>query len=409
MVPSPHLEWLADGDLLSVPGWRGAGIRTGVKESGAPDLALFQADSPRPAAAVFTRNELPAACVLLGREAMARRPELRTLCVNSGNANAMTGAQGRADAERIVELVERHAGGPALAVSTGIIGVPLPMELVEPGIEEAARSVTAPCPQLADAILTTDTCRKACAVEVKLPALEGEPARLVRVGGMAKGSGMIHPNMATMLAFVATDAPVETGALDGLLRRATDASFHEISVDGDTSTNDTVVLLGGPSGAQDITDGDPRLPALEAAVTAVMQRLARAIVLDGEGRTRLMELRVTGAADTASARRVAESVACSSLVKTALAGGDPNWGRILAAAANAGVSLGGAKPSLEICGHRVFENGAPTVYDRQAVDAAFSAEEVQVVLHLGLGQGSARRWTTDLSTEYVRLNAEYTT
>jgi glutamate N-acetyltransferase/amino-acid N-acetyltransferase len=202
---------------------------------------------------------------------------------------------------------------------------------------------------------------------------------------------------------------VETGALDGLLRRATDASFHEISVDGDTSTNDTVVLLGGPSGAQDITDGDPRLPALEAAVTAVMQRLARAIVLDGEGRTRLMELRVTGAADTASARRVAESVACSSLVKTALAGGDPNWGRILAAAANAGVSLGGAKPSLEICGHRVFENGAPTVYDRQAVDAAFSAEEVQVVLHLGLGQGSARRWTTDLSTEYVRLNAEYTT
>ena len=136
MVPSPHLEWLADGDLLSVPGWRGAGIRTGVKESGAPDLALFQADSPRHAAAVFTRNELPAACVLLGREAMARRPELRTLCVNSGNANAMTGAQGRADAERIVELVERHAGGPALAVSTGIIGVPLPMELVEPGIEE---------------------------------------------------------------------------------------------------------------------------------------------------------------------------------------------------------------------------------------------------------------------------------
>ena len=154
---------------------------------------------------------------------------------------------------------------------------------------------------------------------------------------------------------------------------------------------------------------DDLFPLLEAAVTAVMQRLARAIVLDGEARTRLMELRVTGAADTASARRVAESIACSSLVKTALAGGDPNWGRILAAAANAGVSLEGAAPSLEICGHRVFENGAPTTYDRQAVDAAFSAEEVQVVLHLGLGHGSARRWTTDLSTEYVRLNAEYTT
>ncbi len=409
MAPSHHLEWLADGDLLSVPGWRGAGVRSGVKESGAPDLALFQADSPRPAAAVFTRNELPAACVQLGREIMARRPELRTLCVNSGNANAMTGSQGRADAERIAELVERHVGGPVLAVSTGIIGVPLPMDLVEAGVEEAARSLTTPCPQLAEAILTTDTCRKTCAVEVELPAAGDQPPQVVRVGGMAKGSGMIHPNMATMLAFVATDAPVETAALDGLLRRATDASFHEISVDGDTSTNDTVVLIGGPSGAQDIDSGDPRLPVLEAAITAVMQRLARSIVLDGEGRTRLMELRVTGASDTAAARRVAESVACSSLVKTALAGGDPNWGRILAAAANAGVSMEGAAPSLEICGHRVFEDGAPTGYDRGAVDAAFSDEEVQVVLDLGLGHGAARRWTTDLSAEYVRLNAEYTT
>jgi glutamate N-acetyltransferase/amino-acid N-acetyltransferase len=408
MATSPHLEWLPDGDLLSVPGWRGAGVRSGVKESGAPDLALFQADGPRPAAAVFTRNEIPAACVDLGRETLRRRAELRTLCVNSGNANAMTGARGRADARRIAELVEQHAGGPALAVSTGVIGVPLPMEKVERGIEAAAGALTSPCHELAEAILTTDTCRKTCAVEVELTPSDGPPQRF-RVGGMAKGSGMIHPNMATMLAFVATDAPVEAPLLDALLRRATDVSFHEISVDGDTSTNDTVVLLGGPEGDDPIGEGDPRLPGLEAAVTAVMQRLARAIVLDGEGRSRLMELRVTGAADGESARRVAESVACSSLVKTALAGGDPNWGRIVAAAANAGVPLDGDRLSLELCGHRVFEAGAPTDYDQAAVAAGFAAEEVLAVLDLGQGNASARRWTTDLTTEYVRLNAEYTT
>ncbi|MEM9381627.1 MAG: bifunctional glutamate N-acetyltransferase/amino-acid acetyltransferase ArgJ [Planctomycetota bacterium] len=403
------LEWIADGDLLSVPGWRASAVRCGIKPSGALDLALLQAEAPCPAAAVFTRNALPAACVTVGRETLARSAAIRSIAVNAGNANAMTGAAGERDARRMVRLVEDACGGPAIALSTGVIGVPLPMERVEAGIAAASASLASDGRDVADAILTTDTVRKTCAVVVELPAHDGAGPRRVRVGGMAKGSGMIHPNMATMLAFVATDAPVEAAVLRAVLVRANDASFHEITVDGDTSTNDTVLLLAGPGADGAITDDDPRLAPLEAAITAVMQRLARAIVLDGEGRTRVMELVVEGAADREAARRVAEAVACSSLVKTALAGGDPNWGRIVAAAANAGVELEGERLALDICGMRVFEAGLPTEVDAASLDAAFSGEEVRVVLTLGDGPGRARRWTTDLSAEYVRINSEYTT
>ncbi|MEM1451063.1 MAG: bifunctional glutamate N-acetyltransferase/amino-acid acetyltransferase ArgJ [Planctomycetota bacterium] len=403
------LEWIADGDLLSVPGWRGSAVRCGIKPSGALDLALLRADAPCPAAAVFTRNALPAACVTVGRETLARSASLRSIAVNSGNANAMTGAAGERDARRMAQLVEDACGGPVIALSTGVIGVPLPMDRIEEGVAAASASLARDGHDVADAILTTDTVRKTCAVEVELPPHGGVDARRVRVGGMAKGSGMIHPDMATMLAFVATDAPVDAAVLREMLVRANDASFHEITVDGDTSTNDTVLLLAGPGTENTITSEDPRLGPLETAITAVMQRLARAIVLDGEGRTRVMELVVEGAADRDDARRVAETVACSSLVKTALAGGDPNWGRIVAAAANAGVALEGERLSLDICGMRVFEAGLPTEVDAARLDAAFSDEEVRVVLTLGDGPGRARRWTTDLSAEYVRINSEYTT
>ena len=277
------------------------------------------------------------------------------------------------------------------------------------GVAAASASLARDGHDVAAAILTTDTVRKTCAVEVELPPHGGVDARRVRVGGMAKGSGMLRPDMATMLAFVATDAPVDAAVLREMLVRANDASFHEITVDGDTSTNDTVLLLAGPGTENTLTSEDPRLGPLETAITAVMQRRARASVLDGEGRTRVMELVVEGAADRDDARRVAETVACSSLVKTALAGGDPNWGRIVAAAANAGVALEGERLSLDICGMRVFEAGLPTEVDAARLDAAFSDEEVRVVLTLGDGPGRARRWTTDLSAEYVRINSEYTT
>lgn len=410
-MSADELEWIEDGGLLSVPGWRAAATRSGVKPSGGYDLALFVADAPCRAAAVWTRNALAAAPVVLGRERLRRSRTVRSVAINAGNANALTGPRGFEDAQRMVERTELRCGGPALVLSTGIIGVPLPIDKVLDGIDTASERLSAACPEAYDAILTTDTCRKTTAVEVELPAAGAAPAHRATVGGVAKGSGMIHPNMATMLAVVATDAPVESTALDALLRDAVDASFHEITVDGDTSTNDAVLLLAREPRGQEtpIGPGDPRLPALQAAITAVMERLARTIIEDGEGRTRTMELVVEGADGTTQAREIARSVATSSLVKTALAGGDPNWGRILAAAANAGVEIDGSELALDIQGVRVFGAHGPNEYDARALAQAFAAPVVAVHLVVGRGAGRARMWTTDLSSDYVRINSEYST
>jgi glutamate N-acetyltransferase/amino-acid N-acetyltransferase len=406
-----RIETIEQGGLLSVAGLRGAGVACGLKPSGGRDLALIVANQPRPVAGVFTRNALPAAPVIECRERIAREPRVRALVVNAGNANAMTGRRGIEDARAMIEHAERSCGGPALVLSTGVIGVPLPMEIVRAGIDRAAGELGSEDAgaAVAEAIMTTDTRPKTHAVKVALPEYEGEAPVRATVGGVAKGSGMIHPDMATMLAVVATDVPVRPETLDGMLRRAVEVSFHEITVDGDTSTNDAVLLWGGAGDGPPVTEGDPRLSALEAGVTEVMQQLAAEIVRDGEGASRVMVLRVRGAADHAQARRVADSVTRSSLVKTALAGGDPNWGRILAAAANAGVPLELERMTLDIEGIRVHEGGLPLEVEQRAVDAAFSREEVIVELDLGQGEGVARRMTSDLTQEYVRINAEYTT
>jgi glutamate N-acetyltransferase/amino-acid N-acetyltransferase len=403
-------QLLPDGTLLSVPGLAGAAVASGVKESGRPDLALLVADAPRTAVGVFTRNALPAAPVLECREALARAPEARAVVINSGNANAMTGAQGVEDARAMAERVRRRCGGPVLVLSTGVIGVPLPVDRVLAGIDAAAERLGPDAgPDIAEAILTTDTVEKTCAVRVALPAAAGAPAGTATVGGVAKGSGMIHPNMATMLAVVATDAPVTADALDAMLRRSVDRSFHEITVDGDTSTNDAVLLLAGGQDAPPIGADDPRAPALERAVTAVMEDLARRIVHDGEGLQRVLELHVTGARTDDEARRVADAVVRSALVKTALAGGDPNWGRILAAAANAGVPLEAERLRLRIAGVDVFADGGPLAVDRGVVEASMQREDVRADLDLGRGTARARRFTTDLTRDYVRINSEYTT
>jgi glutamate N-acetyltransferase/amino-acid N-acetyltransferase len=406
-----ELRELSEGGLLSVPGLRGAGVACGLKPSGGRDLALVVADEPRPVAGVFTRNALPAAPIVETRARIGRDPHARAIVVNAGNANAMTGNRGLDDARAMIERVEGRCGGPALVLSTGVIGVPMPMDKVEAGIDDAVRSLGAPEADaaVAEAILTTDTRPKSRAVEVSLPEYRGGAPVTVRVGGVAKGSGMIHPNMATMLAVVATDAPVLPEALDRMLRRAVDVSFHEITVDGDTSTNDAVLLWGGAGDGPPLSDDDPRLGALEQGITEVMRQLAGEIVRDGEGASRVMVLHVRGGRDEDEARRVADAVARSSLVKTALAGGDPNWGRILAAAANAGVAIDIERLTLDIGGIRVHEGGLPLEVDARAVDAAFTAAEVVVELDLGAGKGRARRVTSDLTQEYVRINAEYTT
>ncbi len=406
---APRPEHFAGG-ILAVPGFRGAGVATGVKPSGDLDLALVDAGRPVTAAAMFTRNELCAPPVTVCREHVAADPKARTVVVNSGNANALTGEKGRRDAEAMLARAEARCGGPALVLSTGVIGVPLPLERVLEGIDRAAGELSAEAGELvARAFLTTDTCTKTAAVRVVMPAEGGETEHTVTVGGVAKGSGMIHPDMATMLAVIATDAPLAPEHAQQVLRVAVDRSFHTITVDGDTSTNDAVVLLAGGADIPTVSPGGARAAAVAAAIAQVAHHLALAIVRDGEGMTRLARIRVSGARNHDQARRVARAIATSSLVKTALAGGDPNWGRILAAGANAGTGLDPDRLRLTLGGVEVFAGGAPLTVDQGPVDAAFARAEVEVDLELGLGEATAEMLTTDLTKRYVEINSEYTT
>ena len=393
-----------DGNLLDVEGFRGGAVAAKIKPSGKKDVAILRIEGGATAAAVFTKNRMPAAPVVLGRRALSESPKVRSLVINAGNANAMTGARGMGDAQDMARRTAELNGAPALVFSTGVIGVPLPMGRVMSGIEAATESLAAGTEagaELAEAILTTDTFTKTGRVRIQL-----DDGREVTIGGMAKGSGMIHPNMATMLGFVGLDLPLRPEAAQEILRYAVDRSFHEITVDGDTSTNDAVLLLARGSG-EAIGADDPAFERIRSAVTCLCAHLAREIVRDGEGMTRMMEVLVTGAATRADASAIAGAVATSSLVKTALAGGDPNWGRILAAAANAGIDL--QSPKLTIGGIEVFADDGPLEVDAEAVDAAFSGDEVFIELRVGDGSESARRLTTDLTIDYVKINSEYTT
>jgi glutamate N-acetyltransferase/amino-acid N-acetyltransferase len=295
-------------------------------------------------------------------------------------------------------------------LSTGVIGVPLPIGRILDGIDRAVPTLAADKgAELARAILTTDTRTKTAAVEVQLPPHAGDPPRTVTIGGVAKGSGMIHPNMATMLAVVATDAPLGASLAREMLTDAVDESFHTITVDGDTSTNDSVLLLAGGADMPEISAGSERARLLGRAVGIVAGELALQIVRDGEGATRVARIDVRSARGRNQARAVASSIARSSLVKTALAGGDPNWGRILSAAANAGAGLVGERLSLRLGGIEVFSGGVPRPVDQDAVDSSFSEDEVLIELDLGLGSCSATVYTTDLTKGYVEINSEYTT
>jgi glutamate N-acetyltransferase/amino-acid N-acetyltransferase len=284
--------------------------------------------------------------------------------------------------------------------STGVIGVPMPMGRIVPAIGRVTLS-EAGWDDASRAIMTTDTRPKVAQREV---ALSGGA---VRIGGIAKGAGMIHPNMATLLAFVTTDALVDSAALRPMLRSAADESFNMISVDGDTSTNDTLLVLA--NGASGVRVGTLDGPAFLDALTAVCLELARAIVADGEGATKVFEIHVTGAASESDARLAARTVTNSNLVKTAIHGADPNWGRILAAAGRSGAKVDAGKASVRIGGVAVFEHGAPRPFDAGAVRTVFARPDIAIDLDLGLGEATARAWGTDLSAEYVRINADYTT
>lgn len=407
---------------ISVPGFRFTGVACGLKPQTAAyggralDLALIVSDVPCAAAGVFTQNRFPAAPVLYDRAALQAKPSaMRAVVINAGNANACTGNQGVIDAAAMATLVETELDLPAssaLVMSTGVIGVPLPMDKVQVGIRAAsqlARSVPrggfAQTGQgeegiilAAQAIMTTDT-------RPKLAARRSGRASLL---GIAKGAAMIHPNMATMLALVVTDAAVEPAALHAMLRRAADRSFNAISVDGDTSTNDTVlVLANGLAGPVDPT-------AFEAALTAVCIDLAQQIVRDAEGASKFVTVRVSGAATEAGARQVAQTIATSLLVKTAVYGGDPNWGRVLAAAGRSGIELDPNGVALWFAGdggaeYPAVAAGAPLAHDEAEAGRIFACRDLLIHLDLGAGAAEATVWTSDLTHDYVSLNAHYRT
>jgi glutamate N-acetyltransferase/amino-acid N-acetyltransferase len=388
-------------------GFAASGVAAGIKASGNPDIALIVADRRCAAAGTFTQNRVAAAPVQWCRS-IVPTDRVRAIVVNAGNANAATGAEGLANARRMAERVARLLEcepDQVLVASTGVIGRQLPMEKVEPGIDAAFRAL-AEGPDgfdaAARAIMTTDTRPKVARRAIDLGE-RGEASIL----GIAKGAAMIGPNMATMLAFLVTDARVGPGQLQGMLSAAVDDSFNCISVEGHTSTNDSVILLSRQDGLPLAGDA---VRAVARAVREVCVELARAIVEDAEGATHSIEIDVAGCRDRDEAKAIALSVANSALVKTAIHGADPNWGRIVSAAGYAGVPFDESEMSLQLNGIPLYEAGAPLPFDAGAASKSLrDNRRVQIALRFTRGEASVRFWTSDLTAEYIRLNADYTT
>jgi glutamate N-acetyltransferase/amino-acid N-acetyltransferase len=393
------------------PGFRATATKCGLKPSGNLDLALIAADRPCSAAAVFTTNRVKAAPVLYDQKILQRNAAtIRAVITNAGCANAVTGPQGLENAQRTAELVAyglRCLPDEILVLSTGVIGRQLDMDKMTQGIAE----VTSPAAALhggayvARAIMTTDTRPKVASVTLPFP--QGA----VTISGCCKGAGMIHPNMATLLAIVTTDAKIEPALLDQVLRYAVERSFNRISVDGDTSTNDTLLVLA--SGVSGVRIDDELLEVFTAALTAVCVALAKQVARDGEGATKLVEIQVSGARDDAMAHMVANAIAKSPLVKCALHGNDPNWGRILCATGYSGadvdpqrISLAFGPPERAVT---LLVNGMPVPFDEPLASGLLREDPTLLRLDLGLGEASTTVWTCDMSEEYVTINADYTT
>ena len=402
---------LAEGSATSPSGWRAATWACGIKYHNRDDLALLVSEQPCSAAAIFTTNRVKAAPVRYDQALMARNASaLRALVVNAGNANACTGSAGDESALVMVRSAEAALNLPedsVFVMSTGTIGVPMPIERVVSGIRRAALNLDAAHGHAAArAIMTTDTHPKQVALRVALPS-----GVTVTLGGMAKGAGMIHPNMATMLSLVTSDAAITPQALDAALRHAAELSFNSISIDGDTSTNDTLlVMANGSAGNRPIEQLEsPDGAALLEGLIAICQHLAHAVVRDGEGATRFITIRVRGARSNADAKLAAMTIAKSPLVKTALYGADPNWGRVLCAIGYSGAEIDPERVVLDFGGLRVLEGGLPLPFDEAAASDRLNVPEVLIEAELGLGNGTATVWTCDLTEEYIRVNATYRT
>lgn len=397
-----------------VPGFRAVGVTCGLKQSGNPDLALILASHPCAAAAVFTTNVFKAAPVLYDLALLGRTGgKLQAVLINAGNANAVTGGQGLADAEQMARWTENACNLPADSVfvmSTGVIGQKMPMEKLEKGIRIASETILTESGRcgsaVAEAIMTTDLVPKEAFVQT---VVGGKP---IHLGGMAKGSGMIHPNLATMLAVIVTDVAIEPAALTVALKQAVARTFNRITVDGDTSTNDTVLVLASGEADHSLIS-DPQssgFASFVAALTDMCGSLAKAVVRDGEGATKLIEITIRGAASEVEAEAAAKAVATSPLMKTALFGNDPNWGRALAAIGRSGAIVDPAQVSLRLGEFQLVAQGEPLPFDMIAAhDWLAQTNEVKLVADLGVGQAEATVWTCDLSYKYVEINAEYHT
>ncbi|MEL6939431.1 MAG: bifunctional ornithine acetyltransferase/N-acetylglutamate synthase [Cyanobacteria bacterium J06598_1] len=443
------------GGITAPKGFRAAGITAGLKPSGAPDLALIVSDSEAIAAGVFTTSQVRAACVDYCQDLLEGKSSARAILCNAGQANACTGDQGMQDAISSANSTAKALNFPeksVLIASTGVIGQRIKMEALQAGIPELVGALSAEGGDLAArAIVTTDLVTKSIALETQI----GD--RPVRIGGIAKGSGMIHPNMATMLAFVTCDAAISPQLWQDMLRRAATKSFNQITVDGDTSTNDCLLALAnGESRTPAITAAGPEADKLEAMLTAVCIHLAKAIARDGEGATCLMEVNVTGAMSDRAASQIARTVAGSSLVKSAIFGRDPNWGRIAGAAGRAGTPFDQRELNIALGDFTLMQDGTPQSFDRQAasdyltqqsersclemnqlllstqllstqqsndlvvaktqeplarqqIETAALSHPVVMTIGVGTGPGKGTAWGCDLSYDYVKINAEYTT
>jgi glutamate N-acetyltransferase / amino-acid N-acetyltransferase len=400
---------MSQQDVLGITGplgFRAAGLHCGIKKPGLLDLALIVSERSGPIAGVFTANQVVAAPVTLDRLHL-RHGVGRAILINSGNANACTGRRGMAAAKKTAALVARRLGRPIHEVfvgSTGVIGRALPVDRIVKALpalfdQLSGRGGAA----AARAILTTDLKPKTV---VRRARING---RTVTIGGMAKGSGMIHPNMATMLGYLTTDAAIARSALQRALMQAADASFNCISVDGDTSTNDTVLCLAnGMSGNRPIKEGTPAFRRFVALLTEACVPLALAICRDGEGVTKVVKIEVTGAASLVNARAVAQTIGTSNLVKTALFGEDANWGRVMAALGRAGVPLDPSKVRLSFGGVPMVRRGVGLgLGAERRIAKVFQRKEFTISVGLGAGHHRVHLWTTDLSYDYVRINASY--
>ena len=396
-------DFIPSGSVTSPEGFQAGATCAGIKEKDKLDLAILSSEAPCVAAGLFTTNRVKAAPVVLCQQRLMRGGA-RAIVVNSGCANACTGEQGLADGEETAELVAGMVGVSAkdvLVASTGVIGQQMPMERLRAGIKNI-RVKRDGGHEFARAIMTTDTVPKEGAVK------SGEGG--FTIGGAAKGAGMIHPDMATFLCFLTTDASVDAGFLRSALRRAADISFNMVSIDGDTSTNDTVLIMAnGLVGNKTISEGSRQAESFQRGLNELCLHLAKAVARDGEGATKLIEVTVKGAFNLAEAKKAARTIVSSPLVKTAVYGNDPNWGRVLAAAGRSGVELVEAKVDLHLDDICVVSAGCPQSFDREEAVKILKGSEVAIVLNLNLGNATATAWGCDLTEEYVKINSHYTT